>query len=232
MKIPEGLFLTLLTCLVLQVCGCVTVKERSTSASTLCRAGNTRVRRSILSWKTLRQRNVVMQSLDYSCGSAALATLMRFYFDDDVSETDILKNIMEALDEDQITLRQADGLSMLDLKHCAERMGYQSVGVRLKPELLPELRGPVLVHLKRYDYEHFAVLRGVRNGRVYLADPSWGNVRMTLPQFLDRWTDVALVLGKEGFGLPDTYPLAVVEGETVNDALLSPIRARYTLSSR
>ena len=120
---------------------------------------------------------------------------------------------------------------MLDLKQCAQRMGYQAMGVQLKASMLPELRGPVLVHLSTNDYEHFAVLRGVERGRVYLADPSRGNVRMDVPHFLARWTRVALVLGKEGFGLPDEHPLVVEGVETVNDARLGPVRARYTLQA-
>ena len=35
--------------------------------------------------------------------------------------------------------------------------------------------------------EHFAVLRGVRGDRVYLADPSRGNIRMPVYAFLDTW---------------------------------------------
>ena len=36
-------------------------------------------------------------------------------------------------------------------------------------------------------YKHFAVLKGVRGDRVYLADPSRGNIRMPAYRFLEAW---------------------------------------------
>jgi hypothetical protein len=83
--------------------------------------------------------------------------------------------------------------------------------------------------MRRGEYKHFAVLRGVRSDRVYVADPSSGNVRLTIPCFLSQWTDVALILGKPGVGLPTDYPLALTEGHAVQDALIAPVRARYLL---
>ena len=44
-------------------------------------------------------------------------------------------------------------------------------------------------------YNHFAVLRGVQDDRVYLADPSRGNVRMPAYAFLDMW------LQEDGMGI-------------------------------
>ena len=41
--------------------------------------------------KELRDQYVVKQEFDYSCGAAALATLMRYYFGDHVTEYEILK---------------------------------------------------------------------------------------------------------------------------------------------
>jgi ABC-type bacteriocin/lantibiotic exporter with double-glycine peptidase domain len=72
--------------------------------------------------------------------------------------------------------------------------------------------GPIIVHLEQGGYRHFAVLKGVRGGRVYLADPAVGNLRLSFDEFAKRWSRVALVLGKQGFGLPQTHPLAL-EGQ-------------------
>ena len=54
-------------------------------------------------------------------------------------------------------------------------------------------------------YKHFAVLRGVRGDRVYLADPSRGNIRMPMYRFQNSW----LQDGGKGIILvvePDTGP--------------------------
>ncbi|HNY78644.1 MAG: C39 family peptidase [Sedimentisphaerales bacterium] len=210
-------------------CGCATRSDESGPVDTSFSAGPVRVRRRLESWKTIREKGIVMQSYDFSCGSAALATLMRYYFQDDVTEREVLENMLNALTDEQVRQRQENGLTMLDLKQCAERMGYQAVGVRLEPKILPQLQGPVLIHLQRQGYKHFAVLRGVRGDRAYVADPSSGNVRLPMSRFLRQWTNVALVLGKPGVGLPTDYPLAVSEDWAVHDAMLAPVASRYLL---
>jgi uncharacterized protein len=209
--------------------GCVTGPEEPAQTDTSFSAGPIRVRRYLDSWKTIREKGIVMQSYDFSCGSAALATLMCYYFQDDVTERNVLENMLNHLSDEEVKQRQEDGLTMLDLKQCAERMGYQAVGVKLEPSVLPQLQGPILIHLQRGDYKHFAVLRGVRGDRVYVADPSSGNVRTTVPRFLRQWTDVALVLGKPGAGLPTDHPLALSEDRAVQDNMLAPVRSRYLL---
>jgi predicted double-glycine peptidase len=199
-------------------------------AAAVCLSGcasQTRIETSFHSWKWHRDKNVVIQSLDYSCGAGALTTLMRYYFRVGVSEQDVLLNIIGTMSDEDVRDREKNGLSMLDLKHCAERMGYQAVAVRLKYASLPKLRGPVLIHLEGEGYKHFAVLRGVHSDRVFLADPSRGNIRMSIDRFTQEWTGVALVLGKPGFGLPSKYPLALDDQELVQNELLSVRRALY-----
>ena len=206
--------------------GCTTSPQAAPPGGLPLRAGSIRIQKALRSWKAIRQANVVMQSRDYSCGSAALATLMRYYFDDDKTEADILENILGFLTPEEITERQQNGLSMLDLKRCAERMGYQAVGVKLPVSALPKLKGPVLIHLAKGDYEHFAVLRGIRDDRVYLADPIRGNVQVRIWRFDKEWTGTALVLGREGFGLPQDHGLSLSAKVPVQDYRMALRRAR------
>ncbi len=49
------------------------------------------------------------------------------------------------------------------------------------------LGGPVIVYIEPRGYKHFAVLRAIQGDRVFLADPSRGNIRMPLHTFLDSW---------------------------------------------
>lgn len=170
-------------------------------------AGNVSFEKKLVTWKDIRDRNIVMQRFDYSCGAAALATLMNFYFKDDVKEADILNGVLDSLSEDETENRRENGFSLLDLKNFAERRGYRAIGVRLPPTVLPELPGPVMVYIQRKDYKHFAILRGVVGDRVYLADPSRGNIRMSVDVFLEEWSGITLVLDKPGFGLPKEHPL-------------------------
>jgi predicted double-glycine peptidase len=77
------------------------------------------------------------------------------------------------------------------------------------------LGGPVIVFIQPRGYEHFAVLRGVRADRVYLADPSRGNIRMPGYAFLDDW------LQDDGTGI-----IFVVEPETAPPAGASRLTIR------
>ncbi|RKZ35865.1 MAG: hypothetical protein DRQ41_15315 [Gammaproteobacteria bacterium] len=99
--------------------------------------------KSVKTWKEFREQNVVMQKFDYSCGSGALATLMHYYFQDEVTEREILQEIIHHLNDVEIESRQKKGFSMFDLQQFAKRRGYQAVGVKLKMSALPKLRGPV-----------------------------------------------------------------------------------------
>jgi predicted double-glycine peptidase len=165
--------------------------------------------KNLKTWKDVVEYNIVMQKFDYSCGPAAMATLMTYYFQDEVTEREILLNIVSSLSAEEFENRKDEGLSLLDLKQYAEQRGYQAVGIRLEVSSLPKLRGPVLVYLETADFKHFAILRGIREDRVYIADPSRGNVRMSISDFIREWPGIALAIGKEGFGAPSNYPLAL-----------------------
>ncbi len=145
--------------------------------------------------KDLRDKDLVKQRLDFSCGAAALATILRYGFGDEVTEREILKELFDLLSEDEEGLRRKEGFSLLDLQRVAQARGYKAQGFRLAPEYLAKLGGPVIVFIEPRGYKHFAVLRGVRGDRVYLADPSRGNIRMPAYRFLEHW------LGDGGKGI-------------------------------
>ncbi|MCH7729178.1 MAG: hypothetical protein IH991_22255, partial [Planctomycetes bacterium] len=56
-----------------------------------------RVRGRLRSLQDLKHENVVIQKYDYSCGAATLATMMQFYFRDDVAEDEILKETLKQM---------------------------------------------------------------------------------------------------------------------------------------
>ncbi len=155
----------------------------------------TRIEVPLKSMKDLRDRKLVKQRFDYSCGAAALATILRYGFGDELTERDILTDLFDLLPEDEEGLRRKEGFSLLDLQHVAQARGYKAQGFRLEPQHLAKLSGPVIVFIEPRGYKHFAVLRGVKGDRVYLADPSRGNIRMPAYSFLDGW------LGETGKGI-------------------------------
>lgn len=139
------------------------------------------------SMKDLRDQNVVKQRFDFSCGAAALATLLRYGFGENVTERQILVQLFDLLSEGEKTVARSTGFSLLHLQRVAQARGYNAQGFRMEPDQLAMLGGPVIVFIEPRGYKHFAVLRGVHGDRVHLADPSRGNIRMPAYSFLKDW---------------------------------------------
>lgn len=173
---------------------------------------NVKISKTVKTLKDIRDENVVKQRFDYSCGAAALATLMKYYLHNDIAEADVLKGIFTEMDAKELELRKKDGFSLFDLKRFSEKSGYKAAGFKIGMVHLQKLSGPVIVYITPKDYKHFAVLKGVRDDRVYLADPSLGNVRMSVHKFMDMWLDanhkgiIFVVEGKDSQWTED-YPL-------------------------
>ncbi|MCK5831313.1 MAG: C39 family peptidase [Methylococcales bacterium] len=160
----------------------------------------------------LRNLHIIKQELDYSCGAAAMATLMRNYFGDDTSEKELLDLLdiqMKKLSKEEVAQKKKNGFSLLDLKAVANLKGYQAAGFRLTLDQLRKLNTPVIVFVKPLGYHHFAVLRGVAGDRVFLADPTRGNLRLNSARFLEEYSGIVFILGRDGEELIKTYKLAL-----------------------
>lgn len=133
----------------------------------------------------LRTQGVVVQQWDTSCGAAALATVLTFAFDDPVSEEAAARAMLRQTS--LLRVRARGGFSLLDLKRFAEARGYVAAGYRgLDLDQLVQLRSPI-VPIDERGRAHFVVVRGLRDGRVDIADPAFGNRLMPVEQFLELW---------------------------------------------
>jgi predicted double-glycine peptidase len=161
-------------------------------------------------WKELHQQNVLMQQREYTCGAAAMATVMRYYWGDAVGEEQVLQALMKILTPDEVRDRVKNGLAISDLRRAAVEMGYEASIGTLSFEKLAGAKSPVVVPIRLRKYDHFVVVRGVVDGRVYLADPVRGNVRPTMDEFCSQWQKQAvLVVAKPDRDPPETSPLSV-----------------------
>jgi predicted double-glycine peptidase len=172
--------------------------------------------------KATRDSGVVRQRFDYSCGAAALATLLTHGLNDPVDESSILAAIVGSLTEQGVAALQKRGLSLLDLAAFAQARGYRAQGFRIPAAQLARISRPVIVFIKPKGYEHFAVLKGVRGDRVYLADPSLGNTRMALYQFLAMWADesgrgIVFAVEAADRGWPQRFALALPGSEPTSE---------------
>lgn len=157
--------------------------------------------RPVKSLLEIRRENVVIQAYDLSCGAAALGTLLRYAFGEQVTEKDIARGLISRKEyiehPELVQLRQ--GFSLLDLKRYVEALGYQGLGLgQLELTDLIE-RAPVMVPINANGYNHFVIFRGVMAGRVLLADPAWGNRTMTTDKFEPMWLDYGQPMGRVGF---------------------------------
>lgn len=160
------------------------------------------------------------QRYDFSCGSASLATLLAYGLNDRVDEEALLRALLGSMSPEEIGALQRNGLSLHHMQRLAQLRGHKAQGFRLHHTQLARVTRPVIVFVKPGGYQHFAVLKGVRGDRVYLADPSLGNVRMPLYRFIHMWADesgrgVVLAVDRADSAWPQHYALelAAAPGE-------------------
>ncbi len=165
-------------------------------------------RENFKSWNELKWENIERQQYDYSCGASSLATMLKSYFEEPAWEGLVMTVLVSQLTPEGLADRQKNGFSLLDLKFAANKLGYGAEGVKLRADMLDKLNGPVIILIHQDDMNHFAILKGIYADRAYLADSSRGNIRVPLYQLAQQWDGVALVLGKDGFGLPSDHTLS------------------------
>lgn len=163
----------------------------------------------VQTWQSLKFNEVVKQGLDYSCGSASMATILAYYFGDTVSEAALTMDMTARLTDEELDSRIKDGFSLLDMRNTLVRLGYQSVGVNLSLAQAKQLKGPVVILLRKEDINHFVVLKGFINDVAYVADPTTGNGKLQENELLHYWKGEALAIGKPGFKLSDAIALKV-----------------------
>ncbi len=124
--------------------------------------------------KSLKERqfsSTVRQQLDFSCGSAALSTLLTHHYGDPVNEETIFKAMWDAGDEAKI---RSQGFSLLDIKGFLEKRGYGADGYTTTLDKLAHVGIPAIVLIKDGPYNHFVVIKGLKDGNVAFGDPSLG----------------------------------------------------------
>jgi len=149
---------------------------------------------SILSWRDMPFRTVVRQQYDYSCGSAALATLLRYHYGLDVSEAQIFRAMWEHGDKAKIA---KVGFSLLDMKTYVVGRGFTADGYRGDVRLLEELDTPAVAVVTIGPYRHFVIVKGVRVGQVLVGDPALGLKVYSTADFLKMWNGIVLVVRSE-----------------------------------
>ena len=145
----------------------------------------------VRSWRDIPFRSVVRQQYDYSCGSAALATLLAYHYGVRVRETEVFQAMWTVGDQNRI---QQVGFSMLDMKRYLEQRGFQADGLRLSLDRLANLNQPAIALVTHGSYRHFVVVKGVHADRVLVGDPTFGIQTYSRAEFEAMWNGVVLAI--------------------------------------
>jgi len=166
------------------------------AGSTFFPMGGTEFAVSVNSLKERKFEGVIQQQYDFSCGSAALATLLTYFYERPVSERDVFLRMYDVGDREQI---KKVGFSLLDMKTYLESIGLRSDGFRVDDlKILKDAGVPVIALINVRDYKHFVVIMGISETGVLIGDPAAGRVLKSHRDFLTSWDNVAFVIREEG----------------------------------
>lgn len=156
--------------------------------------------KTMLSQRELRYIHMVEQQTDFSCGAAALATILNYAYGRNLTEYEVIDGMLKVSDVEVV---REKGFSLLDMKKYVETLGMRGRGYEVKPDTLEKIKIPVIALLDIKGYKHFVVLKKTAEGRVYLGDPALGNRVMSKDDFLAGWNGIVFAVIGKGF-LQDT----------------------------
>lgn len=138
----------------------------------------------LTSLKEARFKNTIRQKYDFSCGSAAVATLLTYQYGYPVSEQVAFEQMYAHGDRRKIS---KEGFSLLDIKQYLEANGFDADGFEVPLLKLQQENLPAIVLIDEQGYHHFVVIKGIREGRVLVGDPARGTRTMPIRQFTVLW---------------------------------------------
>ena len=117
-----------------------------------------------------KYQNLVRQAFDYSCGSAALTTVLNQYLGRQFDERQIMEGLLRFGETEKIVERR--GFSLLDMKRLATALGHPSGGFRAKFEDVQKLDHPAIVPIHYGGFKHTWSLDGIRLGNRRRCSPT------------------------------------------------------------
>jgi len=187
----------------------------------------------VTSLKEQRFKRTVQQQYDFSCGSAAVATLLSYHYDYKISEAAVFTVMYDNGDKEKI---RREGFSLLDMKNFLEKLGYKADGFKISLDKLREIGVPAIVLINNKGYKHFTVIKGVTKNEVLLGDPALGGRVVARKDFEPTWNGlVFLVRNKKDvaarhFNQSEEWPakggianiIPLTDGQLMNPTLYLP----------
>lgn len=146
------------------------------------------------SLREARFRTVIRQQHDFSCGSAAIATLLTYHYGRPTSEEEAFRSMFENGDKETI---QRQGFSLADMQGFLAKVGLRSDGYRVSLDKIAEVGIPAVTLIETKGYSHFVVIKGIEKGEVLVGDPALGLKAIPRAQFEAMWKGVVFVVRDE-----------------------------------
>lgn len=195
------IFRTHLACLAIGACAAI-YAPAACASDVFVSAGGFSARVPVESLAERRNSAIVRQQYDFSCGSAAVATLLTYHYGLETSETDAFRSMWDVGDHERI---RKLGFSLLEMKQYLEGLGMKADGFRLTLDRVAEIGVPGIALIEVNGYRHFVVIKGVTKKTVLVGDPSKGVISKSRKAFEKSWDGVILFVrsdvarGKSGF---------------------------------
>jgi predicted double-glycine peptidase len=138
----------------------------------------------VTSMRQARLAGTLLQKYDFSCGSAAVATLLTHHYGYPVTEQVVFEQMYMRGNRQKI---HREGFSLLDMKNFLAAHGFQADGFEQPLDKLNEARVPAIVLINENGYHHFVVIKGVQRDRVLIGDPAQGTRAMRREAFESIW---------------------------------------------
>lgn len=158
--------------------------------------GGNVIYKPVQSVRERRFADLVQQKTDFSCGAAALATVLKQAYWLDVDEAHIIEGMLAHADQDVVKVQ---GFSMLDMKRYVEGIGMRARGYRIPAESLSSVTIPVVVLMDIRGYKHFVVLQRSDKDWVYIGDPVLGHKRYKFDDFVKGWNGIIFAVIGPGY---------------------------------
>ena len=139
--------------------------------------------------KEAKFRNTIRQKYDFSCGSAAVATLLTYQYGYPLSEQTAFAQMYAHGNRAKINKQ---GFSLLDIKQFLQANGFEADGFRVPLEKLAQEHLPAIALIEDKGYHHFVVIKGLLYGRVLIGDPALGTRSIPRDRFDKLWKDKLL----------------------------------------
>jgi len=124
---------------------------------------------------------MILQMEAVECGAASLSMILAYYG--------------KWVPLEQVRMDcgvSRDGSNAKNILSAAKGYGLEASAYKVEPEELNDMT-PCILH---WDFKHFVVLRGIKNGKAYLNDPGIGAVKVPMDEFSRLFTGIAIEFEK------------------------------------